>query len=216
MERRYLILLVWVLLNPYLLGAQNEVSPYLFNEFQDATVFLKGHNQSKEKMNYSLLSNRFLFIDKSTGEIKEVSNIEDVIIIRFGDRSFYPEKEGGVEVIPMDDVTLYVQYRIKSRVEAPKGAYGGSTETASVSAYAGVYADNKYTNFEPQKLIPGTRYNYYWIEKNNKKKQFITFKQFLKVYPKHKTVLESFIRENNIKFEDVDMIKKLCLYAEGL
>lgn len=219
MKRYFLFLLVWQLLGLCLLNAQDnkgDKSPYLFDDFQDATVFMKGYGESKEKMNYDLLLNTFLFKDRKSGDVMAISNWEDIAVIRIGGRSFYQDKDGGIEIIPIDKVTLYVQYKVNSKVEAPKGAYGGSTETSSVTSYAGTYMDNRRVEFDPKKVIAGTRYNTYWIEKDNKKKAFRTFKQFLKVYSKHKVALEDYIRENKLDFDNVDQIKQLCLYAEGL
>ena len=58
--------------------------------------------------------------------------------------------------------------------------------------------------------------NYYWIIKNGKKKQFKSFTQFVKLYPKQKEQLNQYIQDNNIKFEDTEAIIKLCFYGESL
>ena len=47
-----------------MLHAQDkESSPYLFNDFQEATVYFKDGSQYHEKMNYNLLVDKFYFID---------------------------------------------------------------------------------------------------------------------------------------------------------
>jgi len=216
MEKRYFVLLFWMLLGTGLLQAQ-EVSSHLFDEFQDATVYMKGNVRSEEKMNYDLLANKFIFLNRENGQINEVANPQDIVIIRIGDRSFYQEDRGGIEIIQLNDATsLYVQYMVTSKVEPPKGAYGTSSETSSITSYSGVYKETGRVEFSARKLLANSRYQIYWIEKDNKKKQFKSFKQFMKIYSKHKNALENYIQENKIRFGDVAMIKQLCLYAESL
>ena len=194
---------------------EEKISSYLFNEFQEVTVFFKNGGQSKEKMNYNFLSEKFYFIDPA-GEIKVLSNPQDVIVIRFGERVFYPEANGGVEILPVTPV-LYVQYKAHIRQEAAKGAYGMSSETTSIRTFGAADMGNGMRfDFDPQKLYVGRRYNIYWIEKNGKKKPFKNFKQFVKLYPKHKEALEEFIKENKLDFNNIDQIKMLLIHAEGL
>ena len=103
------------------------------------------------------------------------------------------------------------------RKEASKGAYGQPTETSSVKTYGGTYAGRgERYEFDPEKLILGRRYNIYWVEKKGKKKSFKNFKQFLKLYPKHKEELKLFIKENNIDFNNVQQISRLCIHADSL
>jgi len=216
MKKHFSVLILLILLTSLPLKAQGIKSPYLFDKFQDATVFWKGNGKSTEKMNYDMVANEFVFVDKQTNLVQTIQNIEDIVSIQIGNRTFYQDKNGGMEIIPINDIVLYVQYKSKARAESPKGAYGGSTETSSVTSYSGAYLESNRAKFDPNKLIAGDRFNIYWLEKGNKKKPFRTFKQFLKLYPSHKVALENYIQENNIQFNDETQIKALCLYAESL
>lgn len=191
-------------------------SPYLFEDFQHAAVYFKDGSQYHEKMNYNLLMNKFYFIDRADNKVKTLSNPQDILLIKFGNRVFYLEGSDGIEVLPTNPV-LYVQYKGNMRKEASKGAYGQPSETSSVRTYGGTYAGGgERHDFNPEKLILGSRYNIYWIERKGKRKSFKNFKQFLKLYPKHKEELQQFIKENNVDFNDVQQISGLCIHAESL
>lgn len=191
-------------------------SAFLFEDFQDAAIYFKDGAQYHEKMNYNLLVNKFYFIDREDNEIKELSNPQDILIIKFGKRVFYTEGDSGIEILPTNPV-LYVQYKGNIRKEAIKGAYGQPSETTSVRTYGGTYGGRgERYNFDPEKLIAGNRYNIYWIERQGKKKIFKSFNQFLKLYPKHKEELKSFIKENRVDFNDVQQISRLCIHAGSL
>lgn len=201
-----------------LLHAQEEEAStaYLFDKFQDVTVIFKNGAQYQEKMNYNILIDNFCFIDRADGQIKELSNPQDVNVIKFGNRVFYPEHNGGIEILPTNPV-LYVQYCGHIRKEASKGAYGMASETTSIRTFGAANAEGGMRfEFDPEKLIVGKRYNIYWIEKKGKKKPIRNFKQFIKHYPEHKEALNEFINKNDVDFNNVDHMKMLLIYAEGL
>lgn len=193
-----------------------EGSPYLFEEFQNAVVFFKDGSQYHEKMNYNLLVDKFFFIDREDNKVKVLSNPQDVQVIKFGNRIFYTEGNNGIEILPTNPV-LYVQYKGNMRKEASKGGYGTGAETTSVRTYGGTNANNgQRYDFDPEKLILGSRYNIYWIEYKGKKKPFKNFKQFLKLYPKQQEQLKLFIKENSVDFNDVQQMSRLCIHAGAL
>ncbi len=148
--------------------------------------------------------------------MKALSNPQDIQVIKFSNRVFYTEGNNGIEILPTNPV-LYVQYKGNMRKEASKGAFGQPTETTSVKTYGGTYAGRgERYDFDPEKLILGSRYNIYWIEQKGKKKPFKNFNQFLKLYPKQKEELKRFIKENNVDFNNVQQISILCMHAESI
>lgn len=214
--KQYLLILS-LIFSTIIVSAQNkQESPYLFDGFQEAVIFFKDGSQFHEKMNYHLLVEKFYFIDRADNKVKVLSNPQDIQVIKFGNRVFYTEGDKGVEVLPTNPV-LYVQYKGNMRKEATKGAYGQPTETSSVRTYGGTYSGRgEHYDFSPEKLILGSRYNVYWLERKGKKKAFKNFKQFMKLYSGHKEELEQFINDNHVDFNDVQQITMLCIHAESL
>lgn len=215
MKKKHHILFLFLIGSLITLQAQNEETGFLFEDYADATIYFKGGLASEEKVNYNLLNNTLYFIDKQDGEIKSVSGIENLISVRVGGRTFLVEKDGLTEVLPTKPV-IYVQYKAKGRTKAATAAYGGTSETSSTKSYSELRDGGSHARLKDLEFEISNLYNYYWIEKEEKKKKFTNFKQFLKIYPNHKNILESYIKEQNIDFEDVDAIVNLCLYAEKL
>lgn len=194
----------------------NNGTPYLFDDFVEATVYFKSGAQFVEKMNYNLAVEKFFFIDRKDNEVKQLSNPEDINVIKFGNRVFYPEDGKGIEILPTNP-TVYVQYKGHIRQEGKRCAYGQISETSSIRSYGGTYTSGgAHIDFNPEKLTVENRYNLYWMEVKGKKKQFKNFKQFLKFYPKHKEELQKYIETNKVDFDNVEQIKMLCIHAESL
>lgn len=196
---------------------QENTSSFLFDKFQDAEVYFKNGKLYLEKMNYNIVVRKFYFLDRFDGnKMKVLSNPQDVNVIKFGSRVFYPGDDGGVEILPTNP-TLYVQYCGHIRKEASKGAYGMESETTAIQKFGGVNNEHGTRfDFEPDKIIVGKLYNLYWVEKKGKKKAFRSFKQFVKLYPAHKETLNEFIEKNKVDFDNVEQIKMLLVYAESL
>ncbi len=212
--KQFLLLLICC--TSFVHAQDKEMSPYLFEEFQNAVVYFKDGSQYHEKMNYNLLVEKFYFIDHTDNKVKVLSNPQDIQVIKFGSRVFYTEADRGIEILPTTPV-LYVQYKGNIRKEASTGAYGQATETTSVKTYGGTYGGRgERYDFDPEKLVVGNRYNIYWLERKGKKKAFKNFKQFIKLYPEHKEEVGKFIEDNHVDFNDVQQIKALCIHAESL
>lgn len=215
---RQIFLLISLLLASCICKAQsddNKISPYLFEKFRPAEVFFKDGSRYKETMNYNLLTNKFCFLEKTNNKIQEVTNPEDILTVKIEGRVFYQENNYAIEVLPTNP-SLFVQYKAHIRKQADKGGYGSTSETTAVRTFAGVNADGMRYDFSPEALIVGKRYQHYWLEKNGKRKAFKNFRQFLKLYPEHKTALEQFIKENQLDIDNVEHVKSLCVHAESL
>lgn len=213
--KNYRLLMLFVATTLCLMLQAQKKSEFMFEDYQDAVVHFKGLLRSNEKVNYHFASNTFYFVDKKDDRVKVLDNLDNIIIIKIGDREFIPEKDVMLEMLPTTPL-IYVQYNAKTIQKAPKGAFSMTQEGASVSTYTEFRDGGTHNKLKAHDQEVKEYYNYYWIEKNNKKKVFKDFKQFLKLYPKHKTVLQEYIKENNVDFLDVKAIVDMCLYAESL
>lgn len=214
MECRNLIFLILLFSGVNLLSAQKDMSHFLLEKFEEGEVYHKGGAFSKEKLNYNIVTGKFCFLSED-GMSTKILDVDKVYLIKIGDRTFYPENDKGIEILSTDPA-IYVQYNANVQAGKVKGPYGMNTEAASIDHYSGFSGDGQHSVVEVNKGEISKLYNVYWIERNGQKKTFKSFKQFMKIYPKHKGILENYIQENKINFEDVDMIRKLCFYAESL
>ena len=218
--KRSVLFLTALLLGIFLANAQhvkmdNKDTPFLFEKFEEADVIFRDGTRYRETINYNLLTNQFYFLDKPDGEMKVVSNPEDIYLVKVGDRCFYQEKGYAVEVIPTNP-PLFVQYKAHIRKEAGKGAYGMPSETSSIRTYGGFNSNGNRYELKKESLIISKRYQHYWLEKKGKRRAFKNFEQFVKFYPEHKKTLEKFIEDNELYFDNVEHVKILCVYAESL
>ena len=214
--RRFFIFIAFALCSFWQLRAQADTASFLFDKYEDAQVVLRAGGELKSKMNYNIVANKFYFVDPQDKQVKELANPGDILLIKIAVRTFSPYSNGaGIEMLPTKPV-VYVQYKASARKEAPVGAYGTRSETTAVQSYGSVMSNGQSYQLQGEKMIVGNRHHIYWVKKDDKMKQFRNFKQFAKIYSKHRAEIEKYIGENKVNFENVDQIVKLCSYADSL
>ncbi|MDR1723694.1 MAG: hypothetical protein LBR84_07130 [Tannerella sp.] len=198
---------------PFAMAQQDETaSAYLFPDFEDAVIYFSNGASSSEKVNYNLLDRCLYFIDRRDGELRIATQMDEIRVIRVGKRNFVPVRDGIHEVLPTTP-PIYVEYQTRTKRKPQQVGYGTS-EVASVASYKRMI--DATVGIQDMQLQVTDLQNCYWIERNGKKKKFADFRQFLKLYPKHREALEKHIKDNAIDFNNADQVANLCLYAEGL
>jgi len=194
--------------------SQQEPSGFLFTEYQDAQVYVAG-TFSNEKVNYNVMDKQLYYIDQRDGLVRIVDNMSRIRIIKMDNRNFIPVPSGGLQEALPTTPPIFVEYLPKVKRKGQQVGYGGTSELTSTNAshYLG---REGYILPEKQDIVATSLYNCYWIEKNGKKKKFANFKQFVKIYPENKAILDEYIKMNNVEFNNSEEIVKLCLYAESL
>ena len=210
------VLFVFCLLSNVIssLFAQEEksISPFLFEEYKEATIFMGGR-KLVGKLNLYLPTGEFLYIDETDNNKEKIlAKPEDVNLIRFGSRVFIPSDKGAVEVLSSEPL-FYVQYKASIRDKGDVVGYGGTSSLSNVKSYSVNSTGTAYVS-NPMTLEVGSIYNIYMIGK--KQKEIKNMKQLLKHYSKHKDVLEKYIDENDIKFDNALQMLQLVKYADSL
>jgi len=193
--------------------SQKENSDFLFDEYKEATIYFSSVSFTNEKVNYNTMDRELYYIDKSDGLIKIVMDMLSIRVIKIDNRTFLPSKSGLQELLNATP-PIYVEYLAKVQTKAQNAGYGSTSQVSAITTYSA--AQNGLFVPDGKKMEQIGFSNCYWIEQNGKKKRFANFKQLLKIYPKHKGILDGHIKENIIDFNDTQKIVELCIYAESL
>lgn len=196
--------------------SQENKSQFLFSEYKDATILYKTGLQSIEKVNYNLIDEKLYFIDRSDKQIKIASYIDNIASIQIGDKSYVIDENGLKEILLINPILLYIQYKAKTRSKPSQVAYGGTSSISSVSTYSEYQSGGQQTKLKNQDLEVSNIYNCFWIEKNKKKYKFDNKDQFLRIYTKKKDLIRQYLQDNKVDFTKKNDIVRLVQFAEGL
>jgi len=191
---------------------------YLFPEFTDGDVFFNGMPRSSGKLNYNMLIGEIHFIDNNK-QILALANVNNVIYVKIENRKFYPFKnnEFTEELMTTPRCQLTVRYTGKVAQHGKKVAYGGSSATSSVTSYSSVAGANRqYELSVIEDVLVTVDSYYYFLTKNGRYTIIRNVKAFTKLFPEHKAIIETFAKENKIRFNNKEELITLLEYCSKL
>jgi len=189
---------------------------YLFPEFTNGDVYQRG-TRSSGKLNYNMLLGEMQFLENN--QVMSLANSRDVLVVNIDNRVFYPlnDKEFTEMLLTTGDHQLRVRRRGNVASHAKKGAYGTTSSTSAITSYTSIERDNRTHSLSVfEEVLVTVNYFYYLVGPNGKYVQIKNVRSFTKQFPAFRSQIEAFARENNIRFNDEDDLKKLLKFCSGL
>lgn len=212
---KHLLILCFSLISTftYLSAQEKAKEGFLFNEFKNGNIYYRdGRQFTNIPLNYNLITHQFVFIDKKDGnQEKEFTEPGMIVAIEIDKRTFLPPSEGATEIIQAEP-PFYVSYEGTIR-RTKATSYGGETMTASVDTYSQIRGVGTVGGTEGTKQSLAATNKVYKIKVGKKNKRFTSAKDFLRLFPDKKEVLEKYIEEQKINFEDVNQVLGLYNYT---
>jgi hypothetical protein len=221
MKRFLTLSLLLVLLSSTSAWAQQEgQQQYLFDEFQNGRVAFKNGITATSRLNYSLISNLFVFIDTDDeDQIKEIANVESIGTITVGSRMFQVSPTGeAIEMVQFQNPIVLACYTGESTDRGQTTAYGGRSQTAAIRSVGSLHSGGRAYNLrgDDRWVVTGIDKEYQ-VERGGRMRTFSVLNQFLKIYPKqNREAIERFAVDNAVDFNSVEKVVELCNYAESL
>ena len=185
----------------------NNLTHFLFNEFQNALIFYKDGRQFQASVNFNLLEGHYLFIDAKDKEAKQFSNPELIALLRIGERRFLIGNKETIEIIQTEPL-FQVRYSGNLRKAPKKITYGGITQTAAVDNYSRIVGNNL-NALNNDQIVTGVNKTYE-MKVGKKTKRFFSKSSFIKAVPKQlRPDMESYLMKNEVNFEDVQQVLEL-------
>lgn len=196
-------------LTKYLLDSVKYVLP----EFAKGVVIFNNGEKSEGNLNISTIDQSLLFISPE-GEILAARDNDEVSRVSIKGRSFVRSRGNYIELIKMSgDAVLSACRRVSFLETEKEGAYGKASPTTSVTSISSItdggqrydLANNLTTPFV-YKVIP---YLY-----RDGAFYMATKKSFQKAFPSKKKLIESYVKENRVDFENFEEVEALFNYLD--
>jgi len=181
---------------------------YLFPQFEDALVIFGNGTRNNAKMNYNALSGQMEFMDPD-GTTFVLSGKPQVVA--FGTRVFKHSPKGYLEVISTDlqaDFLIHRQFKVSSRRK--RGAYGTSSDIASIDAWQSVDINHSRVALSPDEEVSYTKtYTYYVFSEG--KYRLANRSGFAKIFGKQH--IDKYLAEHPVNFNKQDDLIRLFTYC---
>ncbi|MGQ9620786.1 MAG: hypothetical protein ACUVTX_07375 [Bacteroidales bacterium] len=215
------ILIILLSINCHILEAQEgeELAirypeQYLFPDFTVGTVAMKAGKDIYLLLNYSTVLEKMMFLQK--GQVYEMLNYSNVDTVYIQGKKFIPYNRIFLEVAVEGKIPLFIRHA--GRVYGPSrpAAYGGKSDVSSSTylSYLGTSGEPfRMKNIEEINVKHG---NVYLIVIKDKRYSFISKKQFIKLFPENKNLLNQFIKHNKVNFDESDDVTRLVKYCNSV
>ena len=186
----------------------------LLPKFTRGMVKLKGGRVNSAILNYDLVGQRMVFLQRKLTLVLDDPNEVDTIFL--ANRIFIPAEKGFYEILLQAPLTLYKQN--KSYVESlgTPTLYGARSQTTGPSYVQQIYGARGAIDLTIPKNYKVVDDSEYWIRQNGELSHFSTKRQFLKNYPDKQKDLKQYIKKSKTDFSDTKQVVALVTYLNEL
>lgn len=187
---------------------------YLFPAFNTGTIRMKNGREMKVNLNYNIVTEKMVFIQK--GKIYDMTDFANVDTVTLLDKKFIPAGKSFMEVAYPGKYTLLYQHIGKIESPPRPAAYGGTSEVSSSTYMNNVQLGNDVYRLQNDTDLLIKREVIYWIRTSDSLEYFLNEKQLVKILPDLKNTIRQFVKQNRLKFDDPQGVRKLISYCNTL
>ena len=183
---------------------------FRYPNFKDGKVYFLDGGLSAGKLNYSFISEAMQFIS-AAGDTLSLADEPTIKYITIENDTFYFDKGYLESLINAGNVKLAIKQKIKFKDTHKIGAFGTASPTVRTENEKTYMGDTRYNLIIAEDLIFVKEKEYYL---NVRFRDFVIVnkKNLIKLFPKQKDNIESFLKENNINLRVENDLKKLIQY----
>ncbi|MEP6747081.1 MAG: hypothetical protein ABJB86_05115 [Bacteroidota bacterium] len=194
------------------------VSPYgiyRFPAFTNGIIQLKDGRQGEERLNFNVLSDQIMYIDKK-GDTLAIGIPGQVKKITINETNFYYDKTACVEEIANSAIASLVVKRKISVDYQPKGEFGTSVpNTGGVDVYKQLPSRTDYHLVANEEAIIKKITSYFLITGEGQQIP-ATKSNFISLFAKNKDNIKRYLSSNKVDFnKERDLVQLLGIAASG-
>jgi hypothetical protein len=188
---------------------------YIFPDFQDGRVFLKGQKKIDCQLNYNFLLDEILFIDEN-GNKMALAKPHEVIYVLIAKRMFIPGSKGYYEVIENEDISLVYKWSCHISEKGKEGALGIQTDAPSVYQMNQMSFDAREWKLEVDKEAIASVEVLPYLKVKSKFIPITGAKDFIKAFSGRTAEIKAYINQNPVDFKKEADLRRLTKYCNSL
>lgn len=186
---------------------------YLYPNFTTGKVMFNAKTYTGIKLNYNYLSGEVEFLKSpDTLAINDKKDLKSVIIS--DDTLFYDN--GYILVIKSSHPKIGLKESIEFRDYKNNDGIGTASSAGAVTNYSSLPSQGQVQKLSADQDLVFQRTKVFYIFSTKDEIYLFTKKNVLKLYPKYKDEIKSFLKSTNTKFDDEEDIRLLVEFLEAL
>lgn len=190
---------------------------YRYSAFQPGTISFVNGRSATGPLNYNLLLGEMQFVNAG-GDTLSLADEQNIQTIQVGEtRYVYDVRHGYLEVLAdYGRLKLTNRLLLKPARADKMGAYGQSSGTSSIAQYKSFAGSNgQMTRLEQLGDVLLEKTAEYLIVDANKRVHRTNEAAILSLFAKDKSALRTYIKAQNINFQNEEDLRKLLMYASS-
>jgi len=192
-----------------------ETGHYLFPEFTQGVVLMKSGVSEKTVLNYNSLTEEMVYIDKGNKMALSDETLAKIDTIFIKNKKFVVVGTKFFELIYHSKFDLFIEHKCKLRSVGKPTAYGATSQSTTTSSYSSSPTEGMKYELKLSDQYQVEPYIFYWIKKNNVSKKFANMRQLKNLYSSRKELMDTYVKEHDVKYNDQKTIVQLIEYLES-
>ena len=189
-----------------------EVSHYVYPEFIKGSVLMKSGVKNDAMLNYNALTEETIFI--KDGKNLAITRLEDIDTVYIGNTRFIILKNKFVEIIYHNKYDLYAGYKGSIVDPGKPAAYGGTSQTSSVTTYSTFLSNGQAYELQLPEGVETKGTTEYWLKKDGQVQLFLNIRQLARLFEDKSDLFKKYVKENKVKLENEESLVGLIKFLE--
>jgi hypothetical protein len=189
-----------------------EVSHYVYPEFIKGAVLMKSGVKNDAMLNYNALTEEMIFI--KDGKNLAITRLEDIDTVYIGNTRFIILKNKFVEIIYHNKYDLYAGYKGSIVDPGKPAAYGGTSQTSSVTTYSTFLSNGQAYELQLPEGVETKGTTEYWLKKDGQVQLFLNIRQLARLFEDKSDLFKKYVKENKVKLENEESLVGLIKFLE--
>ncbi len=189
-----------------------EVSHYLYPDFIKGSVLMKSGVKNDAMLNYNALTEEMIFI--KDGKNLAITRLEDIDTVYIGATKFIILKNKFVEILYHNKYDLYAGYKGSIVDPGKPAAYGGTSQTSSVTSYSTFLSNGQAYALQLPEGVETKGSTEYWLKKDGQLQLFLNMRQLARLFEDRSDRYKKYVKENKVKYENEESLVGLIKFME--
>ena len=189
-----------------------EVSHYVYPEFIKGSVLMKSGVKNEAMLNYNALTEEMIFI--KDGKNLAITRLEDIDTVYIGETKFIILKNKFVEILYHNKYDLYAGYKGSIVDPGKPAAYGGTSQTSSVTSYSTFLSNGQAYALQLPEGVETKGSTDYWLKKDGQVQLFVNLRQLARLFEDKSDLFKKYVKENKVKYENEESVVGLIKFME--
>ncbi len=182
----------------------------LLDEYYEGIVLMKNKAKTSAKLNYDTANKKMMYMQDGNEMI--LLNNDQVDTVFISDRKFIPLHTVYLEVIQVNNESIFIDWFIKNKYRGNRGAYGQITQNKVETINTTHWTNSEY-KIQNAEVFDRENANVYWFYINDQPVKCRNEKDLLKLFPNKNNEIKAFIKEQKINFKQVPNALQLIYFC---